>query len=269
MRSRILPLPTMKKHTLVYFLAIAAASVSSPVLAGAGQTGVGVTTTTGTIDPTAATQNVQSQSSNFVQENQATQAGQTGMPASSVISATGTVTSRTGAAGTTPNGDASNAATGKPGDPNNPAGANAPQASAPAVPAAPPPEYVSNIKKVNRDGTSSGVAVVDTATTSGTAAGASSTPIAAAVANSTPADNVVGAPGAQRQNSAATPRVPRAADATKVSATDRTPQQPAAQASGSGSAPDSYAFYVGIVVAGLLLAFAASTFFRSDKGSVK
>ena len=260
----------MKKHALVYFLAIAAASVSPSVLAGAGQTGVGVTTTTGTIDPTAATQNVQSQSSNFVQENQATQAGQTGMPASSVIATTGTAAARTGAGGTTPNGDASNAATGKPGDPNNPAGANAPQASAPAVPAAPPPEYVSNIKKVSRDATPTGVAIVDTAPMDGAATGAkSSTPVAAAVANSTPADNVVGAPGAQRQNNAATPRVPRAADATKVSATDRTPQQPAAQASGSGSAPDSYAFYVGIVIAGLLLAFAASTFFRSDKGSAK
>lgn len=242
-------------------------AASSSVLAGAGQTGAGVTTTTGTIDPTTATQNVQSQSSNFVQENQATQAGQV-LPNGTVSAAVGTAASRTGAAGTTQNGDGSNAATGKPGDPNNPAGANA-QASAPAVPAAPPPEYVSNIKKVNRDGTPTGVAVVDTATTTGAAAGAkSSTPIAAAVANSAPADNVVGAPGAQRQGTAPS-RAARPADATKASATDRAPQQLAAQTSGSGSAPDSLTFYIGIVIAGLLLAFAASTFFRSDKSSAK
>lgn len=258
----------MKKHTLLYFFAIAGMAASSSVFAGAGQTGSGVTTTTGTVDPTLATQNVQSQSSNFVQENQATQAGQV-LPNGTVSAAVGTAASRTGAAGTAQNGDASNAATGKPGDPNNPAGANA-QASAPAVPAAPPPDYVSNIKKVNRDGAPAGVAVVDTATTTGAATVAkSSTPIATAGANSTPPDNVVGAPGAQRQGTATATRATRPADATKVSATDHASQQPAAQASGSGSAPDNFAFYIGIVIAGLLLAFAAATFFRSDKGSAK
>ncbi len=261
---------TMNKHAFLYFFAFAAAVAASSALAGAGQTGAGVTTTTGTIDPTTATQNVQSQSSNFVQENQAAQTGQVtpnGTPVASAA-AIGTAASRTGAAGTA--GDPSNPANGKPGDPNNPASANAQAASAPPVPAAPPPEYVSNIKKVNRDAAPSGVAVVDTATPTG-AAGAtqSSAPIAAAVPNSAPADNVVGAPGAQRQNSAAMPRSSRPVDATKAAATDRASQQPATPATGSGTAPDSYAFYIGIVIAGVLLAFAASTFFRSEKGSVK
>ena len=265
MKTRILSLPTMKKHALLYVFVVTAVATSSSALAGAGQTGAGVTTTTGTIDPTTATQNVQSQSSNFVQENQAMQAGQASPSGTAISAATGTAASRTGAAGTTQNSDP---ATGKPGDPNNPA-ANA-QPSAPAAPAAPPPEYVSNIKKVNRDATPTGVAVVDSAATTGAVAGAkSSTPVAATVANSTPADNVMGAPAAQRQNGAATPRAPRAADATKVGATDRMPQQPVTPATGSGTAPDSFAFYIGIGIAGLLLAFAASTFFRSDKGSAK
>ena len=258
-----MPSPTMMKHSLVYFLATAAFAASPLAFAGAGQTSAGVTTT-GAVDPTAATQNVQSQSSNFVQENQGTQ---NGAPISSVA---GTAASKTGAAGTAQGGDASNT-TGKPGDPNNPNGdakAGGAQASAPVVPAAPPPDYVSNVKKVTRDPATTDVAVVDTATTGG--AKTSSLPASpeAAAANSAAAANVVGAPGIQRQAAPATPRVARAADTAKVNAADRTPQQTGA-GGGSGSTPDSYAFYIGIIIAGALLAFAAATFFRSDNGAAK
>jgi hypothetical protein len=250
--------PTMIKHSLVYFLAIAAIAASPAVFAGAGQTSAGVTTTTGTVDPTAATQNVQSQSSNFVQENQAAQIG---TPVSGV---TGTA-AKTGASNTAQGGDPSNT-TGKPGDPNNPndpkaAGA---QAAAPVVPAAPPPEYVSNVKKVTRDPTATGVVVADNATTDGGTKLPTAPPSAAT--NSTAPANAVGAPGVQRQATASVPRVPRAAETAKVNAADRTPQQ-AAAVGGSGSAPDTYAFYIGIIIAGALLAFAAATFFRSDKSA--
>ena len=252
----------MTKHPFVYFLAIAAVVASPAVLAGAGQTSAGVTTTTGTVDPTAATQNVQSQSSNFVQENQASQ---NGAPTGSVA---GTAQSKTGAAGTAQGGDPSNT-TGKPGDPNNPgsdAKAGGAQASAPAVPAAPPPDYVSNVKKVTRDPATTGVAVVDTATTGG--AKTTNLPASPAPGNSDAAANVVGAPGVQRQAAAATPRVTRAAETAKVNGNDRAPQQ-SVPVGGSGPAPDSYAFYIGIIIAGALLAFAAATFFRSDKGVTK
>jgi hypothetical protein len=249
-------MPTMTKHPFVYFLAIAAVAASSVALAGAGQTSAGVTTSTGTVDPTAASQNVQSQSSNFVQENQA----QNGMPISSVV---GTATTKTG---TAQGGNPSNA-TGKPGDPNNPndpkaAGA---QAVVPVVPAAPPPDYVSNVKKVTRDPATTDVLVADNATQDGTKSPTSPT---SAATNPATAANVIGAPGAQRQVAAATPRVPRAAETAKVNTADRTPQQ-TAPVSGSGSVPDSFAFYIGIIIAGALLAFAAATFFRSDKGAAK
>lgn len=252
-------MPTMTRYPLVYFLAILAVAASPAALAGAGQTSAGVTTTTGSIDPTAATQNVQSQSSNFVQENQATQSG---TPVSTMA---GTAATRTGTSGAAQGSDPSNA-TGKPGDPNNPndpkaAGA---QAVVPVVPAAPPPDYVSNVKKVTRDPATTGVLVADGAAVDGTK---SSNPPASAATNSAAAATVVGAPGVQRQAAAAAPRVPRAAEAAKVNATDRTPQQ-TASVGGSGSAPDGYAFYIGIIIAGALLAFAAATFFRSDK-SVK
>ena len=253
-----MPSPTMIKHPLVYFLAIAAIATAPLAFAGAGQTSAGVTTTTGTVDPTAATQNVQSQSSNFVQENQASQIG---TPVSGV---TGTAVSKTGA----PNaqgGDPSNTG-GKTGDPNNPndpkaAGA---QAAAPVVPAAPPPDYVSNVKKVTRDPAATGLVVADNAPVDG-ATKSPVSPVSAATNSTVPA-NAVGAPGVQRQAVATTPRVPRAAENAKVNAADRTSQQTAPVA-GSGSAPDGYAFYIGIIIAGALLAFAAATFFRSDKSA--
>jgi hypothetical protein len=38
---------------------------------------------------------------------------------------------------------------------------------------------------------------------------------------------------------------------------------------GSGAAPDSYAFYIGLIIAGALLAFAAAMFLRVEKGGAK
>ena len=252
-------LPTMRRHPLVYFLAIAVVAASPAAFAGAGQTSAGVTTTTGTVDPTAATQNVQSQSSNFVQENQAAQMGG---PNSTVP---GTAMPKTGASSTAQSSAPSNAA-GKPGDPNNPNGdpkAAGAQAVAPVVPAAPPPDYVSNVKKVTHDPATTGVVIADNAPMDGTKSQASPAP---AATGSTATPNVIGAPGMQRQAVAAIPRVPRAADSAKASGAERVSQQTAV-GGGSGSAPDSYAFYIGIIIAGALLAFAAATFFRSDKGA--
>jgi hypothetical protein len=38
---------------------------------------------------------------------------------------------------------------------------------------------------------------------------------------------------------------------------------------GSGEPPDSYAFYIGLIIAGALLAFAAAMFLRVEKGVAK
>ena len=255
------PVAAMYKSGFVYALMFALAVASVPALAGAGATSSGVTTTLP--DTTSATQGVNTQSSNFVQDNQAINAGTAA--GSTTGSAIGTATAANGKPGAT-----AVDANGKPIDPNNP---NAPKTdaqgkpipgtappAAPAAPAAPPPEYVSNIKKVNRAET--GVAVVD-APVVGTPAKTDKS------ASDAPASDVNGgvptAPGAQRQ-AVATPRASRPApDADARGAGGNTPAT-SGSSGGSGAAPDSYAFYIGIVIAGILLAFAAATFLRAERG---
>jgi hypothetical protein len=246
----------MRKQSFVYFLTIAAAVVSSTALAGVGQTSSDVTTTVGT-DPTAASTGVQSQSSNFVQENAAMQSG------TPVASSAGTAMA-IGANGKPVSAGAANGA-GKPGDPSNPAidpKTGQPVVAAVAVPAAPPappPEYVSNIKKVDRSGTT-GVAL---AATDPQATGDTAVKPASTAAVDPPA---MSAPGVQRQATVA-PRTARPVpDSDKRAAADRPAN---ATTGGSGSTPDSFAFYVGLIIAGALLAFAAATFMRSEKGGTK
>jgi hypothetical protein len=242
---------------------IAMAFASVHAFAGAGQTSAGVTTTIP--DTTSASQNVNSQSSNFVQENQAVNSG------TSAGTVSGTTTATNGKSSTT--GSTATDANGKPIDPNNP---NAPKTdaqgnpippkppAAPAAPPAPPPEYVSNMKKVNR--TATDVAVVD-APVAGTAVKpdkitSGATPMA-------PVDTgAPTAPGAQRQTTATAPRTSRTMpDADKrVAGGNSTTPATTGSSGGSGTAPDSYAFYVGLLIAGVLLAFAAATFLRAERG---
>ncbi|MEP6484374.1 MAG: hypothetical protein ABJB01_07985 [Rudaea sp.] len=248
----------MRKASFVYFFAIVAAAVSPLAMAGAGQTSSGVTTTVGT-DPTAASAGVQSQSSNFVQENAAIQ---NGTPVASANRSGGAP----GANGNTAAGNAANG-TGKPGDPNSPAidpktGQPVVAVAVPAVPPPPPPDYVSNIKKVDRSA-SSGVALaaVDPEATAGDVVKPQAKPVSDA-----PVPTAPSAPGTQRQT-AATPRVARAASDSDKRAAANHPAN--AAGGGSGSAPDSFAFYVGLIIAGALLFFAAATFMRSDKSGGK
>ncbi len=246
----------MYKYRLLYFVAFAACGAQL-AYAGAGQTSAGVTTSVGTTDPTVATPNVQTQSSNFVQQNQA-QASPTptSVNGTSVVS-NGTKTTQP----TDPNNP------GKAGDPN--ANPNAPGNAAPAAPAVPPPpppEYVSNIKKVDRSTAATGAAVVETPV----ASPAGNSPVRAkpTTAAADPAvSSLPSAPGAQSQAAATAPR-PRAAvaqDVDKRGGDLQTPIQTGA-GGGSGAAPDSYAFYIGLIIAGALLAFAAATYLRAEKG---
>jgi hypothetical protein len=242
----------MHTSRFVYLLLFAAASQA---YAGAGQTSAGVTTTVPT-DPTAATQDVQSQSSNFAQQNQAL-AGTSG-----ATGTTGTIAA-VGAAGARP-GRATDA-NGKPIDPNNPSGdpkAAGQKPTAPALPPAPPPEYVSNIKKVDRPANSAAaptaVAVVEK--------GASETTQAAPPADVDP--SAVTAPGVQRQAVAQKPAPRPAAEPAERTGAERLAPG-SGSSGGSGAPPDSYAFYIGLIVAGALLAFAAAMFLRVEKGGAR
>ena len=238
----------MHTSKFVYFLLLAAVSQA---YAGAGQTSSGVTTTVPTADPTAATQDVQSQSSNFVQQNQAL-AGNNGVTGAAV------------AAGARPGQPGATDANGRPIDVNNPPGdpKSADQKpAAPAVPPAPPPEYVSNIKKVDR-------------TTA-----AVPTPAPATMADKKPADatkevaptpldpSAVTAPGAQQQAAAQKP-VPKAAEPVQRTGAEHITAG-TGSSGGSGAPPDSYAFYIGLIIAGALLAFAAAMFLRVEKGGAR
>lgn len=255
----------MYKSGFLYSLTIALSFASAHAMAGAGVTSSGVTTSIP--DTTSATQGVNTQSSNFVQDNQAINSGTTTgtTTTGSAIGTAMTANGKPGAAATDANG--------KPVDPNNP---NAPKTDAqgkpipgsaplavPAAPPAPPPEYVSNIKKVNR-GETTGAAVVDVpvvGTPAKTDKSASDAPATGVNAGAPTA------PGAQRQAVATPPRVARTASDADARGAGNT-NTPAATGSsgGSGAAPDSYAFYIGIIIAGILLAFAAATFLRTERG---
>ncbi len=248
----------MHTNKFVYFLLLAAAS---QVYAGVGATGSGVTTTVPTSDPTAATQAVQEQSSNFAQQNQALAS------TNGVTGTTGTIGAAGTAGGTKPGQPGTGAvdANGKPIDPNNPSAdpkAANQKPAAPAAPPAPPPEYVSNIKKVDRSAVVADVAPVAVASTEKKVGTNAKTPVAEID------PSAVTAPGMQLQSAAQKP-VPRPAEepAERTGAERVTPGT--GSSGGSGSAPDSYAFYIGLIVAGALLAFAAAMFLRVEKGGAR
>jgi hypothetical protein len=78
---------------------------------------------------------------------------------------------------------------------------------------------------------------------------------------------VVTAPGVQRQAAMQKP-VPRAADPAERAGAERVTAG-TGSSGGSGTAPDSYAFYIGLIIAGVLLAFAAAMFLRAEKGGAR
>ena len=246
----------MRTNKFVYFLLLAAASQAH---AGAGQTSSGVTTTVPN-DPTAASSDVQSQSSAFVQQNQAL-AGANGASGTAGALGNGGKSGQAGAIATDANGKPID-----PNNPNNPAGdpkAANQKPAAPAAPPVPPPDYVSNIKKVDRS-----VAVA--AVPQPAVAAADKTPAAGAKPAAPAAVdlNTVTAPGVQRQAVAQKPAL-----RTDAEPAERTGAEHVAagtgSSGGSGSAPDSYAFYIGLIVAGALLAFAAAMFLRVEKGGAR
>ena len=241
------------------FLAFASLALSPLVAAGVHGSGGGVTTTVGNPDPTTPSAEVQSQSSGFVQQNQQlANAGAAGTQAAGDAAPSGTKgqAANPGAAGTSPGGDASTrGADGKPGAPGTP-GAPAAAPAPPAAPPAPPPDYVSVVRHLNRqppDKAQDADAAGEPARTEADKPQAEPTPAAAA----TPPKP-------------ATPTPPRpnraAADADKHAAPERLPAPPAASG-GRGAAPDGYTFYVGLILAGALLAFAASIYLRTGGGN--
>ncbi len=248
----------MHTSRFVYFLLFAAASQAH---AGVGGTSSGVTTTVPT-DPTAVTQDVQSQSSNFAQQNQAL-AGTTG-----VAGTAGTINA-VGTAGAARPGSATDANGAPINDQNSPAGdpkAANQKPAAPAAPPAPPPEYVSNVKKVDR----TAVAVVTPPPATATAVDKKPT---TAKTETPPAEidpSVVTAPGVQRQAVTAQQKpMPRpAAEPTEQTGAERVAPG-TGSSGGSGAPPDSFAFYIGLIVAGALLAFAAAMFLRVEKGGAR
>jgi hypothetical protein len=240
----------MRTSKFVYFLLLAAASQAH---AGAGQTGAGVTTTVPT-DPTAASQDVQSQSSNFAQANQAL-AGSNGTTSGTTL-AGGAIVKNGSVDPNNPGG------VGDPNNPGDPKGANA-KPAAPAAPPAPPPEYVSNIKKVER--TAGETAVVPAATSTSDKI-ASKLPQESEKADIDPSANT--APGVQRQVAAVQKPTMRAADPAARTGAERVTAG-TGSSGGSGEPPDSFAFYIGLIIAGVLLAFAAAMFLRVEKGGAR
>jgi hypothetical protein len=221
--------------------------------AGAGFTSGGVTTTGGT-NSTDPSSDVQSQSSNFVQQNQQLQNTNTGANGGTtgVVSLPGGKTLATdpnaASQGKPGDADAKNA-DGKSGTPGQPGQA----AAAPAVPPPPPPDYVSVVKHLNKP-------AAGTASTTVVAANATAEPAPAEPPK--PAPDTTPPPPRTPPVQAA-PRVNRVAEADKHPAEH--PAPPPAVSGGSGAAPDGYTFYVGLGLAGLLLGFAGITYVRGDR----
>ena len=256
-------LPTMRPpRSLPLFFAVAGLALSPHIAASVQGTGGGVTTTVGNTDPTAPSTDVQSQSSGFVQQNQQLASGGaagtqtvTGDPSQAQSGARGQTTGA--AAGGPGSGTDTSAkgADGKPAAPGTP-GAPAAAAAAPAQPAAPPPDYVSVVRHLNRQ-------------TGEKAKGgdASAEQLAPLEAGKPPAEPQAAAPAPPPKPPVNPPRANRVpADADKHAATEH-PAAPPPATGGRGAAPDGYTFYIGLIIAGALLAFAASIWLRTGGGN--
>ena len=214
---------------------------AAPAHAGVGTTSAGVTTT----DPNAPSANVQQQSAGFVAANQQLQNG-----APRGIELPG------GAAGQTSQNSAGNAdsksvQTGQTG-----AQGTAAEHAAPAVPAAPPPPpptYESKMRPINQPATTA-------AAPTPPHPAASAPPMQAAVHASAQAPPVAAKPPAAP---AANEMHARPAEKSNAEAAPAVAADPGG---GRGAAPDGYTFWFGLLIAGALLALAAVTYLRIQRG---
>lgn len=213
----------------------------APAIAGVGTTSAGVTT----VDPNNPSADVQQQSSGFVAANQQAQNAASG---GSVLpnGVAGSAQAGQNAAG---NGGTSGAQTGQPGG-SKAAAEHAPPA-VPPPPPPPPPTYESKMRPVTP-------AIV--------AAPAPTQP----AASTAPAQKPVHAPEKTAQPTVKPAIVP-APNPNRAPPVEKKQDEPALTVTadpggGRGAAPDGYTFWFGLLIAGALLALAAVTYLRIQRG---
>lgn len=234
-------IPGTAVRRFALFLSLCAGFVfATCAFAGVGTTSAGVTTT----DPNAPSTDVQQQSSGFVAANQQLQNG-----------AANSITFPAGAAGgTQPGQNGAGNAGANGGQGGQPGGSNAAAEHAPpAVPPPPPPTYESKMRPVTQP------------------AAAVTAPAPAQPATSaTPAQKPIHPPEKPVQP-AAKPAVvpatnPNRAPPVEKKQDDPVPTVIADPGGGRGAAPDGYTFWFGLLIAGALLALAAVTYLRIQRG---
>src|SRR5690348_13109932 len=213
----------------------------APAFAGVRTTSAGVTT----VDPNNPSTDVQQQSSGFVAANQQAQNAANG----GIVLPNGVAGSAQPGQNAAGNAGASGAQAGQPGG-SNAAAEHAPPA-VPPPPPPPPPTYESRMRPV--------------------------TPaIVAAPAQTQPA-----APAASAQKPVQTPEKPAqpavkpaivpAPNPNRAPPIEKKQDEPAPAVTadpggGRGAAPDGYTFWFGLLIAGALLALAAATYLRIQRG---
>lgn len=235
----------MPATALRHIVLLAAWALSAQALAGVGTTSAGVTPTGGqtSTDPSP---DVQSQSSGFVQQNQQLQnaASPNGIPLPAGAVAAGAKSTQPGQ---------ENSVDGS----GNAAQRSAAQAAAPPTPPPPPPTYVSAVKHLSNP-------AADTKVTSTLLPPALST----AHLPQLPADTAPAlrsAPPVANPVPTNRPVVTAVAKPVAAVAANTNASTPPAITGGRGAAPDGYTFYAGLIIAGLLLAFAFGAFLRTGK----
>ena len=222
------------------FAALAAIAVGAPAFAGVGVTSSGVVTT----DPNAPSTDVQQQSSGFVAANQQAQNTATN----------GGIAVPGAAAGSTGHGAASASASATANTQNANAANAAAHAATPAVPPPPPPPpptYESKMRPVARAPDPAPAPAIATPTAT---APSVQKPVAA---NQKPAEPApVAAPKTQ-------PMQTPAAAAPKTQQEVPVVTDPGG---GRGVAPEGYTFWFGLLIAGALLALAAVTWMKIQRG---
>ena len=222
------------------FAALAAIAVGAPAFAGVGVTSSGVVTT----DPNAPSTDVQQQSSGFVAANQQAQNTATN----------GGIAVPGAAAGSTGHGAASASASATANTQNANAANAAAHAAAPPVPPPPPPPpptYESKMRPVARAPDPAPAPAIATPTAT---APSVQKPVAANPKSADPAP--VAAPK------------PQPAQAPAVVAPKVAQEVPLATdpGGGRGAAPEGYTFWFGLLIAGALLALAAVTWMKIQRG---
>jgi hypothetical protein len=227
------------RRIALYLSLCAGFACAASAFAGVGTTSAGVTT----VDPNNPSTDVQQQSSGFVAANQQAQnAANGGIVLPNGVA--GTAQAGQNAAG---NAGTSGAPAGQPGG-SSAAAEHAPPA-APPPPPPPPPTYESRMRPV----------------TSAIVVAPAPTPPAASTA-----PKPVHAPEKPAQP-AAKPTIVPAPNPNRAPPVEKKPDEPAPAVTadpggGRGEAPDGYTFWLGLLIAGALLALAAVTWLRIQRG---